>query len=310
MTLAQLEYVVAVDTHRHFGRAAEHCHITQPSLSTQVLKLERQLGVEIFDRSRQPVQPTDLGRKLIEQARVILREAARIDELISESRGEVAGDLRIGVLPTLAPYLLPRFLEPLLLNHPRITLNLEELRTEEILDRVANDRLDVGLIASAVERPDLTEDLLFEEPFFGYVSEAEPYFGLRELGVGDLRLDELWLLNEGHCFRDQVVELCGEAQKPVRGMRPVHFESGNLETLRRMVETSGGMTLLPALATLGLSEAERRRIRPFRDPPPTRVVRMVRGRGYLKRQAVAALKEEICRSVEGEPGGVRVVAEA
>lgn len=310
MTLAQLEYVVAIDSYRHFAKAAEHCHVAQPTLSMQVQKLERQLGVEIFDRTKQPVEPTDLGRQVVEQARIILQEAARMGEIIGQANGKVEGELRIGIIPTLSPYLLPRFVCRLVEAYPNLTLTFEELRTEEILDRIQNDRLDAGLVASHVDRPGLVEHALFEEPFVGYVSEREPFYGHANLGVDELRLDELWLLNEGHCFRDQVLQLCKEAQRATRGVRPVHFETGNLETLKRLVETSGGMTLLPALAAVELSAEEDRRVRPFRNPPPTRTVRAVRGRSYLKRAAISALRQEICRSLESRPGGVRPIPQA
>lgn len=307
MTLAQLEYVVAVDSYRHFGKAAEHCHVTQPTLSMQIQKLERQLGVDLFDRHRQPVEPTDVGRKIIEQSRVILRESSRIQEIIKEASGDVAGELRIGIIPTLAPYLLHRFVSHLVENYPKLSLVIEELRTEQILDLVQKDRLDAGLVASGVNRADLEEIPLFDEPFVGYVSEREPYYGADEVGVDELRLDELWLLNEGHCFRDQVIELCQEAHSAPRGTRPLHFESGNLETLKRLVETSGGMTLLPALATEGMTDQELQRVRPFKDPPPCRVVRLVRGRGFLKRKPIEALREEVRRSLRTKPAGVRLI---
>lgn len=307
MTLAQLEYVVAVDTFRHFGNAAEHCHVTQPTLSMQIQKLERHLGVDLFDRHRQPVEPTDIGRKLIEQSRVILRESGRIQEIIKEATGDIAGELRIGIIPTLAPYLLPRFVSHLVESYPKLTLVIEELRTEQILDRIQTDRLDAGLLATGVNRSDLEETALFDEPFVGYVSEREPYYRADEVGADDLRLDELWLLNEGHCFRDQVIEICEEAQRAPRGTRSVHFESGNLETLKRLVETSGGMTLLPVLATEGMTDQEMQRVRPFKDPPPCRVVRLVRGRGFLKRKPIEALREEIRRSLRSKPAGVRLI---
>lgn len=292
MTLAQLSYLVAVDTHRHFVKAAEHCHVTQPTLSMQLQKLERQLRVEIFDRSKQPVEPTDLGKLIIIQARVVLREAGRIKEIINESSGEIAGELRIGIIPTLAPYLLPRFVTALTKNQPGLSLTVEELRTEAIIEGIQTDRLDAGVVASSIDRPGVTETMLFEEPFVGYVADSHRLYAQDDVHVSDLRLEDLWLLNEGHCFRDQVVELCQERQ-PVGGAKPLHFESGNLETLIRMVDSGGGMTLLPKLATDGLTAEEGARVRVFTGPVPTRRVRLITARAYLKRSLLDAFLQEM-----------------
>jgi LysR family hydrogen peroxide-inducible transcriptional activator len=308
VTLAQLTYLVAVDTHRHFVRAAEACGVTQPTLSMQLLKLERELGVRIFDRSKQPVEPTDLGRQLVDQARRILQEAARMRELVAESRGEVAGELRLGVIPTLAPYLLPRFVTSFISRHPAASLVVEELRTEELVEQLRAGLLDAGLVASSVEERGLIEDPLFEEPFVAYVSERHPLFDAPRIRAEELSLSDLWLLHEGHCFRDQVVRLCSEVIPRGGGIggggaggRPLHFESGNLETLKRLVESSGGITLLPYLAVADLGERERARVRPFVPPAPSRWVRLVRGKAYLKRALVEALTAELLQAA-GEAG--------
>lgn len=303
MTLAQLTYLVAVDTHRHFVRAAAACGVTQPTLSMQLRKLEIELGVRIFDRSKQPVEPTDLGHRLVAQARRILREAERMGELVSEARGEVAGELRLGVIPTLAPYLLPRFVTSFISRYPAASLVVEELRTEELVDRLRAGLLDAGLVASPVEERGLVEDPLFEEPFVAYVSEGHPLYGSSRILAEELMLSDLWLLHEGHCFRDQVVRLCSEVSPGGEGGsgggRALHFESGNLETLKRLVESSGGITLLPQLAVADLGERERARIRPFGAPVPSRWVRLVRGKAYLKQALVEALAAEVLEAAEG-----------
>lgn len=296
MTILQLRYVVALDTHRHFGRAARHCHVTQPTLSMQIRKLEQQLGVDLFDRNRQPVEPTDIGRQVIAQARVVLREAERLGALVQEVEGEIAGELRVGVIPTLAPYLLPRFLSDLVRRHPRLALRVEELQTEQILERLRRDDLDAALLATSSGIAGLVERPLFEEPFVAYIGEGHRLSDRTRLAPEDLRLDDLWLLNQGHCFRDQVLHLCGDAERAgdPGGLR---FESGNLETLKRLVERSGGMTLLPELAVVDFDEAERRRLRPFAAPPPARLVRLVAAGAYLKRRLVDAFAEATLHSV-------------
>jgi LysR family hydrogen peroxide-inducible transcriptional activator len=265
----------------------------------QIQKLERELGVQIFDRSKQPVEPTDLGRQLVDQARIVLREADRLRELIGEARGEVSGELRIGVIPTLAPYLLPRFVTTFASRYPAASLVVEEVQTDQLVELLRTGRLDAGLVASAIELRGIEERILFEEPFVAYISEQHPLFARSALRVAELSLADLWLLHEGHCFRDQVVQLCPEAGNASGSPRPLHFESGNLETLKRLVESSGGITLLPHLAVVDLQGAERGRVRTFMDPAPSRWVRLIRGKSYLKRALIEAFVEEMLGAVEG-----------
>ncbi|MGZ8471627.1 MAG: LysR substrate-binding domain-containing protein [Gemmatirosa sp.] len=301
LTLTQLAYVVAVDTHRHFGRAAAACHVTQPTLSMQLGKLERALGATLFDRTRAPVVPTELGALVAAQARVVLREAARVTELGRATDGAVSGELRLGVIPTLAPYLLPRVLDELARRHPLLALVVEERLTDDVLDGLRHDALDVALLASpAGPGPELEERALFHEPFVGYVGAAHRLAGQDTLAAGDLSLDDLWLLAEGHCLRSDVVRLCG--QREARGARGAtaagpggaRFESGNLETLKRLVERGQGMTLLPALAAAELpTAAQRRLLRPFDDPAPSRTIRLVRRRGLRRPQLADALTDAV-----------------
>jgi len=311
VNLAQLKYVVALDEHRHFFRAARSCGVTQPTLSTQLAKLEHELGVKIFDRDRRPVEPTDLGRQIVDQARRVLREAGRFEELIMEAREVVAGDLRVGVLPTLAPYLLPRFVADLSRRHPGISLAVEELVTDQILEGLEADRLDIGVIATSEKKRGLIERKLFEEPFVGYLAPGHPLLERHRLRREDLEIDDLWILHEGHCFRDQILELCEDLRREGVRRRSVTFRSGNLGTLKQMVDSSGGMTLLPGLAVDGLKGAERKRVRHFVEPAPVRTVRLLRGKTYLKRSRIEAftsvlleaLPADGIRLAEAEPRG-------
>jgi LysR family hydrogen peroxide-inducible transcriptional activator len=299
MTLTQLSYVVAVDSHGHFGRAATACGVTQPTLSMQIGKLERTLGVTLFDRMHSPVIATDVGRAIVEQARVVLRSASRIPEISEEARGVVAGGLRLGVIPTLAPYLLPRFLDSLSRDNPHLELAVEELVTEAILDALRADSLDVGLIATPPGDARLTDHVLFSEPFVAYVSAGHRLARQRVVKAADLSLNDLWLLSEGHCLRSQSVAVCGERTRGAHGLR-TRFESGNLETLKRLVERGTGMTLLPALAAAELAtESQRSLVRPFANPAPVRQVRLVQRRADLKRRHVDALRAAILDSLAG-----------
>lgn len=297
MNLAQLRYVVAVDDHRHFSRAAEACRVTQPTLSTQLAKLEAELGVEIFDRSKRPVEPTDLGSLLVAQARTVLRETSRIPDLIREAEGETSGHLRVGVLPTLAPYLLPRFVSELRDAHPRLRLTVRELLTDEIVDDLGGDRLDAGIVATPVDAPGIVDRRLFDEPFVGYVAPGHRLSGKERIRQEDLVLEDLWILDEGHCFRDQVLELCRDVRSPDGEDRPLVFESGSLETLRRLVDQGGGMTLLPRLAADDLEGDAAARIRPFAGPSPARTIRLVHRKTYLKRGLIHAFVRGLVRAL-------------
>lgn len=291
MTLAQLRYLVAVDTHRHFGHAAEACHVSQPTLSAQVRKLEGTLGVTVFDRSASPVRPTDAGAAVLAQARRVLAEADRLPELLSEAADAVAGELRLGLIPTLTPYLVPLLVPALRARHPGIELVVREWTTEHVLDALAADRLDAALIATDDARPGLEAEVLFDEPFVAYVGDGHPLAAYGTVEVASLDPSDLWLLSEGHCFRDQALALCEQRTGAAPGS--VRFESGSLETLRLLVDGVGGVTLLPLLATRSLAEPALRRVRSFAEPVPTRAVRLVRPRGSLRAARIAACAEAV-----------------
>ena len=309
VTLTQLGYAVAIDAHRHFGAAAAACHVTQPTLSMQLRRLEEALGFPLFDRTHAPVVPTVAGRLVVEQARVVLREAARLGEIRDALAGVIAGELRLGVIPTLAPYVLPQLVPALRARHPALELVVEERVTDDIVAGVRAGRLDAGLVASAARGTDLAERVLFTEPFVGYVSAGHRLASRALLAPDDLSLDDLWLLAEGHCLRVQTVQLCrhrargaGTTSSPAAASTPTsnaRFESGNLETLTRLVEGGEGMTLLPALAAAGLrTAAQRRLVRPFRDPAPSREGRLVQPRQH-RRAALVAATADVLLAVVG-----------
>ncbi len=309
MTLLQLQYIVALDKHRHFRLAAESCHVTQPSLSAQVQKLEEELGVILFDRNARPIEPTVLGRQIIAHARLVLGEVARLQALVQEATGEMAGELRVGILSTIAPYLLPIVIAAFSRRYPDVTLIFEELLTDDITDRVQRDLLDAGLLAAETSATGLVEIPLFEEPFVGYVSRDHRLFNRSTITPADLDPDDLWLMSKGHSFRDQVLELLGDQQPDPRQSGGIKFESGNLETLQRLVDRGHGMTLLPWLAVTGEGSHAPDRVRPFEPPAPSRTLRMVYARTLPKRHLVRALVEEILEAAspflpsESEIGG-------
>lgn len=301
MTLTQLSYVVAVDRYRHFATAAEKSYVTQPTLSMQIHKLEDELGITIFDRSKSPVVPTEIGEKIIEEAKQILKQSKHIEDIAHLAEDELKGTFRVGIIPTIAPYLLPLFLRSFTEKYPGVRLIFEELVTNELLSLLDQDHLDVGIIATPVEQGHIFEEELYYEPFLGYVSQDHELAKKDKLTIDDLDITNLWLLNEGHCFRDQTVKLCKKQRKDLLDNSNIEFESGNLETLKQLVEQDFGMTLLPFLAKNQIDEqCAKAHLRYFEDPVPRRKIRIIYGREYLKKNIIEAFKEEILNAVPEE----------
>lgn len=296
-TLTQLEYLLAVETHRHFARAAKACFVTQPTLSMQLQKLEEELGVTLFDRSKKPILPTGIGKQIIAQARIVLSEFKKIGALSTQDQKEPNGDFSLAVIPTLSSYLLPLFLERFSHAYPRVNLHIQELHTNSIVKALEEDQIDAGLLATPLRVEGMQEELLFYEPFYLYARKEHPLARKRKVREEDLQGSEIWLLEEGHCLRNQVVKICGlENKKNI--LKNISFESGNLETLKRMVESSRGYTLMPYLAFLQeeprLSPAK---LVPFENPIPSREISLVYRRIDLKRPICEALKQSILSSL-------------
>ncbi len=296
MTLTQLEYVVAVDTWRHFATAAEKCFVTQPTLSMAIQKLEEELGVRIFDRSKTPLVPTDEGEVIIQQARSVLKEAERLRELVKERKGEMVGELRLGVIPTLAPYVLPLFLDRFLSRYPSVKLVVTEQVTETIVERLKKHQLDAGLLVTPLHDPGIIERPLFYEEFVVYVSPVETAYKKRYVLADDIDIRHLWLLQEGHCMRSQIMHLC-ELRTQAANARNFEYEAGSIETLKKMVEMNNGITILPELALQDFSKRQMKMVRHFKAPVPVREVSLVTHRHFVKLKLLEALAEEIIRSV-------------
>ncbi len=312
MTLTQLEYILAVNKFRHFGKAARSCFVTQPTLSMQLQKLEDELGVVIFDRSKSPILATSEGERIIDQARVIIREEKRLLDLVQQSKDELAGEFRLAVIPTLSTYILPLFLQDFVDKHPKLNLIIEESKTEEIVGMLAEDEMDAGLLVTPLNDDALIERVLFYEPFYLFVAPEHPLAKRKKIREDDLDLKEIWLLNKGNCFRDQVLNICSESKEEKEVGGSIRFESGNLETLKNMVLTSSGYTVLPHLAVSQLSAQRRKLVREFHPPVPTREVSLVYARSVLKERVIDALEETILkrlpRALEAiDPRDVEVV---
>lgn len=291
-SLTQLEYLVAVDRHRHFGKAATACRVSQPTLSMQLHKLEQEYGITFFDRSKQPILPNPEALPLIEQAKMVLREYAKLEHLTAEQTDEPAGDFKIGVIPTVAPYLLPLFLSKFSSSLPKVNLSIREITTREIMEQLDRDELDAGIMATPLDIPTLDERPLYYEPFQIYTSSLHPLAKLKSITEEQLTANGIWLLSEGHCFRNQVVRLCS-ARKNSAVFKNVSFESGSMETLIALIDQGHGYTLLPALAAARLTGPRRNRLRTLTEPIPTREISLVFRRSQYKQTLLKRLSESI-----------------
>ncbi|RYE21563.1 MAG: hydrogen peroxide-inducible genes activator [Sphingobacteriales bacterium] len=292
MTITQLEYIVAVDTYRSFVTAAEKCFVTQPTLSMQVQKLEDTLGVKLFDRSRQPITPTEIGIEVIAQARVLLSESEKIKEIITDRQKDLAGELKVGIIPTIAPYILPRILSGFIEKYPQVKLIVWEQTTEQIVQQLKLGMLDCGILSTPLHEHNLVEIPVFYENFVAYVSKGSNLFKKKNIEPDDIDVEEIWILNEGHCMRDQVLNIC-QRRKTTRGFQHFEYNTGSVETLKRMVDQNSGATILPELALADMSEKQLDRVRYFKSPEPAREVSIVIQRNFLKRRMIEALKNEI-----------------
>lgn len=295
MTITQMEYLIAVDTYRNFAEAAKHCYVTQPTLSMQIKKVEDELNVLIFDRSRKPVLTTDVGRQIIAQSRIAVNETYRISEIINNQKDDVAGELRIGIIPTLSPYLLPLFVSGFMHKYPDVNLVIDELVSEQIISKLNNDLLDAALLVTPINEASIVEIPLFYEKFLLYVSEMHPLLKKNKIEYSEIDMSDIWLLKEGNCFRNQVINMCGTNDKDQK--HQLKFDGGSLETIRRIVDSQYGFTIIPELASLEMHEGQLEKIRHFPSPEPVREVSLIVRRSFMKRKLLNLLQEEIIANI-------------
>lgn len=297
MTITQLHYVLAVAEHQNFTKAAQKVFVTQPTLSMQIQKLEEELDVLIFDRSKKPIELTETGRKIVQQARNIVNESDRIKDIVDQQKGFVGGLFRLGVIPTIMPTLLPMFLNNFIKKYPKVKLKIEELHTEAIIEKLQDGHLDAAIAATPLELPGIKEQALYYEPFVGYIPQGHRLHSEERIQVKDLDLNDILLLEDGHCFKDGILNLC----KATRNTDEDHFqlESGSFETMIKLANEGLGMTLLPYLHTLDLKEGEKKNIRMFTEPNPAREVSLIYNKSELKMQIIEALRNTIAGIVKG-----------
>lgn len=291
-TLIQLEYLLAVEQEGHFGRAAYSCGVSQPSLSNAIKNLERELGAILFDRAKTPVIPTEQGLAYIQQAKKVLHEAKKLSHLSDLSRGVPSGNFHLGVIPTLSPYMIPLFAGDFASKYPGVQLRISELKTDSIIEYLRDDKLDAGLLVTPLNQSQIIEKPLFREPFFVFASTNHPISECSEVIESELQGENLWLLEEGHCFRDQALNVCN-ARIGRSKVANLELTSGNLLTLVKLVHRYSGYTLLPEMATYDLKDEEKLHLRPFKEPIPTREISLVHSSNLIKKLIFSVLEREI-----------------
>lgn len=298
MTLQQLEYILAVERYRHFGRAAEACNVTQPTLSAMIGKLEEELNAKLFDRNRQPICPTPVGEQVIRRAKEVLDQADSIKDIVEEEKHSLNGTFRVGILPTIAPYLLPRFFPQLMKKYPTLDIRVREMKTYQIKEALLQGDIDAGILAQIEDLEEYDQTHLFYEKYEGYVSREDALFQKETLRTSDVASSrDLWLLDEGHCFRDQMVRFC---QMKSSQTSQLAYNLGSMETFMRMVESGKGITFIPELAVMQLSNEQKELVRPFAIPVPTRQLILITNRNFIRQTLLDVIVKEIQASVPKE----------
>ena len=294
MTLQQLEYIVAVYRTRHFVKAAEACGVTQPTLSAMIQKLEAELDVKLFERSSQQVIPTAIGKVVVEQAWKVLNRARKLKDIVAEQKKSLMGTFRLGILPTIAPYLLPRFFPSLMRENPSLDIRVVEMKTAEIRRAIDRGEIDAAVMVDTGDLDDYVLTTLFYEQFLAYVSPSDQLSAKKSIKTSDLSNEFLWLLDEGHCFRDQLVKFC---QLKAAKTSQSAYSLGSIETFMRIVENGQGVTFIPELASMQLTSTQKALVRPFAIPIPTREVVMATSKSFVRQSLLDMIAGQIRKSV-------------
>ncbi|MDO9261312.1 MAG: LysR substrate-binding domain-containing protein [Flavobacteriaceae bacterium] len=297
MTITQLKYVLAVAEYRNFTIAAEHSFVTQPTLSMQIQKLEEELEIQIFNRNKKPIALTEIGQRVVEQAKTIVNESNRLSDIVDQQKGFIGGYFRIGIIPTITPTLLPMFLKTFLKKYTKVNLIVEELTTQEIIKKLIDGHIDAAIAATPLENENIKEKILYYEPFVNFIPEHHRLYSKQKIDPSELNLNDILLLRDGHCFKDSIINLCNIT--PNNNKPGFQFQSGNFETLIKLSKENMGMTLLPYLTTFDLHESDKKYLREFTAPIPARAVSIIHHKTQLKMQLIEALKTTIDGVVRG-----------
>ena len=296
MNLQQIEYLLALDKHRSFTIAATMMFVTQPALTIQIKNLEKELGVEIFDRNKKPIIPTEIGKELIEQARLLYRSTEKFKDIVTEFKADISGELRIGIIPTVAPYIVPKFVNNFMLKYPNVNLIFSEVISEDILVQLKDGTLDAGILVTPFPMENTIVFPLYYEKFYTYVSKEHPLSKKKRIRTAELDLQDLWLLEEGNCFRNQIINICTrDVEYTSKGK--FRYESLSIDSLMKIVDSSKGITVIPEFAKTLLSKEKQAMVKPFSDYEPIREASLVIERTFLKRSLIEKLRDEIIDSV-------------
>ncbi|MBP1630982.1 MAG: transcriptional regulator, LysR family [Bacteroidetes bacterium] len=288
MTLQQLQYLISLDNNRHFLNAAEECGVTQPTLSAMIQKLEDELDVKLFDRTKQPLVTTPIGAEVVAQAKLVLKSAEQLREIISNKRESLEGKLNLAVIPTIAPYLLPKFIIEFRKNYPNVELSIEEMKTSDIVSNLNLSKIDIGILATPLNKPSLLEVPLYYEKFLAYISPKEDLYKQEVLSAKNMPLKNLWVLHEGHCLRDQVFNFCNEKinEKPI-------YEAGSIDTLIKIIDQNGGYTVIPELHLQFLNPEQIKNTRPIENPQGVREVSVIIRNDYIRERLLNAVVDTV-----------------
>ncbi len=295
MTIIQLEYLLAVANRGSFSRAAEECFVTQPSLSMQIKNLEEELGVILLDRSKKPVIPTEVGTLVLNQVREALTAFHKVAEIVNDLKGEVSGVLRLGVIPTIAPYLLYRFVPEFIRKYPKVELQIKEMMTADIIVALNRDMIDAAILAGGTSPDEIAEEELFDDRFYAYVSPLHPLYERSNIRIEDIDVKHLLLLSEGNCLRDQVLELC-QARRLISTQ--CVYESGSLDTLMRIVDNTANMTVIPELALDSIPKEKRSQVKTLARGATSRKITIAVRRTYVKCSLISALKKAVVEALK------------
>lgn len=297
MTITQLKYVLSVAEYQNFTVAAEHSFVTQPTLSMQIQKLEDELSVKIFNRSKKPIELTQVGEKIVKQSKVIVDESNRILDIVHQQKGYIGGEFKLGIIPTVMPTLLPMFLQSFTKKYPKVKLIIEELTTEDIIRKLTDGHIDAAIAATPLENEAIKERPLYYEPFVGLIPQNHRLFNKKQITADELEVEDILLLEDGHCFKDSILNLCRNHK--IDNKKGFQLESGSFDTLIKLSKEGLGMTLLPYLHTLDLNDVDKKHLREFTSPPPAREVSLIHHKSQLKMQLIEALQKTIDGVVRG-----------
>lgn len=295
MNIHQLKYVISVGEYLSFGKAAENCFVTQSTLSTMVARFEKEIGITVFDRKTKPIKITKEGEKIISQLKQVIRELDNLDEVVNDLKGEVSGVLKIGLIPTVAPFLLPLFLNDFIKKNKKVHFEISEITTGKIITELENRTLDIGILSTPLENAEILEFPLFNEPFLLYDRADKNRKIVKDINAIDS--SRLWLLDEGHCMRTQVETICS-LRKKRRINANLEYKSGTIDTLMRFVRKNNGVTLLPYLSTIDFREEDRKYLKQFQAPVPVRAISLVVHKHFVKKKILESLKQVIQASVQ------------